>query len=71
MIRHYSIEPSQIQAISDKARELRRWLAENAPGLESAQKHLDAGTVEQVHWHYGYLSALNDLLSLFDSESTE
>ncbi len=71
MTRHYSIELSQIEAISDKAGALRRWLAENAPGLESAQNHLDAGTVEQLYWHYGYLSALNDILSLFDSESTE
>jgi hypothetical protein len=71
MTRDNRIERSQIQAISDKARALKRWLAENAPALESSQRHLDAGTVEQAYWHYGYLCALNDILSLFHPESTE
>ena len=71
MTRVNRIERSQIQAISDKAKALRRWLAENAPGLESSQKHLDARTMEQAYWHYGYLCALNDILSLVHSESTE
>jgi hypothetical protein len=71
MTQHYSIDSGQIQAISDKAKALRRWLAENAPGLESSQKHLDARTMEQAYWHYGYLCALNDLLSLVQRDSTE
>ncbi len=71
MTRHYSIERSQIQAISDKADALARWLAENAPDCEISQKHLDPGTVEQTYWHYGYLCALRDVLAIVDSESTE
>lgn len=71
MTEHYSIERSQIQAIFDKAEALARWLAENARSCETAQKHLDPGTLEQAYWHYGYLCALKDMLALVDSESTE
>jgi hypothetical protein len=71
MTQHYSIDHSQIQAISDKARALTRWLAENAPDSQASQKHLDPGTVEQAYWHYGYLCAIRDILSLVESESAE
>ena len=71
MTEHYSIERSQIQAIFDKAEAITRWLAENARACETAQKHLDPGTLEQAYWHYGYLCALKDMLALVDSESTE
>lgn len=71
MTRHYSIERSQIQAISDKAEGLARWLAEHASHCETSQKHLDSGTIEQAYWHYGYLCALKDVLAIIDSESTE
>lgn len=71
MTRHYSIERSQIQAISDKAEGLARWLAECASHCEASQRHLDSGTIEQAYWHYGYVCALRDILSLIESESTE
>jgi hypothetical protein len=71
MTRHYSIERPQIQALSDKANALTRWLTEHAPYCESSQKHLDAGTVEQAYWHYGYVCAIQDVLAIIDSESTE
>ena len=71
MTEHYNIERSQIQAISDKARALAGWLAENALNCETSQRHLDPGTIEQAYWHYGYLCALKDVLALVASESTE
>jgi hypothetical protein len=71
MTGHYSIESSRIQAIFDKAETLKQWLNENAPDCELSQKHLDPGTVEQVYWHYGYLCALKDVLTLVDAASTE
>ena len=71
MTRNYSIERSQIQAIFDKAEALTRWLAEHAPICDISQKHLDPGTIEQVYWHYGYVCALRDTLSLVESESAE
>jgi hypothetical protein len=71
MTGHYSIERSQIEAISDKAEALTRWLAEHAPNCDTSQKHLDPGTIEQAYWHYGYVCALRDILSLVESESAE
>ena len=66
----YSIERSQIQALSDKADALTRWLAENAPYCEISQRHLDHGTIEQAYWHYGYVCAIRDVLAT-RSKSTE
>jgi hypothetical protein len=71
MTKHYSIENLQIQAISDKARALTRWLIENAPHCEASQRHLDPGTKEQAYWHYGYLCALKDMLAIVGARSTE
>ncbi len=67
MTRHHSIERSQIQALSDKAAALTRWLAENAPTCENSQKHLDPGTIEQAYWHYGYVCAVRDVLAIVES----
>ena len=71
MTTHYSIESSQIQAISDKLRALTCWLAENAPNCDISQKHLDAGSSQQVYWHYGYVCAIRDILSLIEPQSAE
>ena len=71
MTQHYSIERSQIQAIFEKAETLKQWLAENASNCAISQKHLDGGSVEQAYWHYGYLCAIRDILSLIGAESTE
>jgi hypothetical protein len=68
---HSSIQGLQIRAISDKADALARWLAEQAPYCEASQKHLEAGTVEQAYWHYGYVCAIRDILALVHSGSTE
>jgi hypothetical protein len=71
MPKHYNIERSQLQALSDKANALKGWLAEHAPYCETSQKHLDEGTVEQAYWHYGYVCAIRDVLAIVDSESAE
>lgn len=71
MTKQYLIEPSRIQAISQKAEALARWLAERAPYCQDSQKHLDHGTIEQAYWHYGYLCAIRDILAIVDPESTE
>jgi hypothetical protein len=71
MTKHYNIERSQLQALSHKAGALARWLTKNAPSVETSQKHLDEGTVEQAYWHYGYLCAIRDVLAMVDSESAE
>jgi hypothetical protein len=71
MTKHYSIERSRIQTISEKAEALTRWLAERAPYCQNSQKHLDEGTVEQTYWHYGYVCAIRDILAIVYPESTE
>jgi hypothetical protein len=71
MTKHYSIESSQIQTLSDKADALTRWLAEHAPHCEASQKHLDQGTLEQAYWHYGYTCAIRDVLAIVASDSAE
>lgn len=31
------------------------------------QRHLDKDSEERMYWHYGYASALKDVLSILDS----
>jgi hypothetical protein len=50
-----------------RAKGLRQWLRENAPSCIQEQKHLDEGSAERAYWHYGYLSALQDILKLMSS----
>jgi hypothetical protein len=71
MTKHYNIESSRIQGISDKAAALTEWLIQNAPHCQTAQKHLDPGTVEQAYWHYGYLCALKDILRVLENDSAK
>jgi hypothetical protein len=47
-----------------------RWLQEDHPEV-SQQKHLNAGSVEQAYWHYGYAIALRDVLTLLQKEDEE
>ena len=43
---------------------LQEWLRENGGNCFEEQAHTDRGTSEQVYWHYGYLMALRDALTL-------
>lgn len=63
MTEFYLIPSSRIQAISDKADDLTRWLAQNASNCQASQKHLEEGSIEQAYWHYGYVSAIKDILA--------
>jgi len=47
-----------------RASDTEDWLQENAPRIRDEQRHLDAGTDARAYWHYGYLMALVDALSL-------
>jgi hypothetical protein len=60
--------PQKEAALRKRAEQLRDWLKENGSGCEDAQLHLDEGSPERVYWHYGYLAALNDMLSLLADE---
>ncbi len=39
------------------------WLRENGQNCQSEQRHLDDSSVERIYWHFGYLSALTDVLN--------
>ena len=43
---------------------IRTWLDEEAPYTAHDQKHLDEATPERVYWHYGYQSALADVIEM-------
>ncbi len=45
------------------------WLNENAPECAVEQKHLEEGSRERVYWHYGYATALRDVVELMTSRS--
>lgn len=64
MPEQFSIESAQMRAISQRLAEMTDWLAQNASYCETAQKHLDDGTAERAYWHYGYLCALRDVVSM-------
>lgn len=60
-----SISERSLTAIArQRAENLTSWLKENAPQCFREQKHLDAGSAERAYWHYGYLSALRDIITL-------
>ena len=71
MAEEFSIESAQMQAISQRIVELTRWLAERAPYCETVQRHLDESSAERAYWHYGYLCALRDLVSMIDRSTAE
>jgi hypothetical protein len=60
MATHTQIRANEL--IKSRADELRAWLDAHAPQCREEQKHLDEGTAERAYWHYGYLSALQDVL---------
>ena len=53
-----------------RAEELRAWLEENGRECVQEQRHLCDGSDEQVHWHFGYLAALQDVLAQLKNEQT-
>lgn len=56
-----SIDISKLEKRRD---DIAAWLAENCPYVVADQKHLDENSPERAYWHYGYLVALRDALSL-------
>ena len=71
MSERISIESAQLQALSDKVQVLTHWLADHSPHCETSQKHLEERSVEQAYWHYGYVCALRDVISMISRRSAE
>jgi hypothetical protein len=57
-------ECTEIERIEDRVKDLTEWVTQNASICIAEQKHLDEGSQERAYWHYGYLVALKDALSL-------
>jgi hypothetical protein len=57
-------EQINIALLQQRRDGIRQWLAEEAPYAASDQRHLDASTPERAYWHYGYQSALTDIIDL-------
>jgi len=62
-------KPATYQQIEQRISQLGSWLEDESPFARFHQRHLDPGTPEQAYWHLGYMTALQDALSLMQSES--
>ena len=58
------------ETLEARKKELLEWLEEENPNCVQEQRHLDGGTSERAYWHYGYASALKDVLELLGDTST-
>jgi hypothetical protein len=45
-------------------------MAEDAPYTTVDQRHLDSNTPERAYWHFGYETALQDVLKLAEQCSS-
>ena len=50
------------KALQRRAEELKSWLDAKGRECWDEQKHLQEGSPEQIYWHFGYFSALRDVL---------
>ena len=64
------IDPEVATTIRARMEGIREWMADEAPYISADQRHLDANTPERAYWHYGYQTALRDVLALVE-RSTE
>lgn len=58
-------EAVEFRKIDDRCKELKHWIARNAPQCLIEEKHLMEGTQERAYWAHGYLTGLMDVLRLF------
>lgn len=54
-------------ALKRRATELRVWLDKQGQNCWNEQRHLYEGSSEQVYWHFGYFSAIQDILKQLDN----
>ena len=46
------------------------WLEKTAPEVYEEQLHQHEGSAERTYWHYGYRTALKDVLTLLGNANT-
>lgn len=61
-------ELTEIGKIELRIDSLSKWIDSNAPQCRKEQKHLDEGSQERAYWHFGYLTALRDVLRLLTGQ---
>jgi hypothetical protein len=59
----------EFRKIEGRCQELREWIQHRAAHCLTEQKHLEEGSEERGYWAHGYLSALQDVVTLFSKES--
>ena len=59
----------EFRKIEGRCTELTKWIQERAPRCLTEQKHLEEGSQERGYWAHGYLSALQDVVSLLSKET--
>ena len=64
------LDPKIILAIQTRMQGIQEWMAEEAPYAVADQRHLDLNTRERAYWHFGYQSALQDVLNLAETYSS-
>lgn len=57
------------QLLKNRAEELRKWLESRGHQCWTEQRHLKEGSAEQVYWHFGYFSAIQDVLTQLGKRS--
>ena len=57
-------DQKKIDSIRRREERLSAWLDDHAPYARADQQHLRANTPERAYWHYGYMIALRDVLTL-------
>jgi hypothetical protein len=62
-------KPSISSLLHERVNGIKAMLREKYPSLPEDQKHLDEGSAERGYWHYGYLSALQDMLKKMSVEN--
>lgn len=61
---------SVLEAMERRKDDLQHWLRNESGHPIDDQRHLDADSIEQTYWHYGYLVAIKDVLALLGNTST-
>jgi len=57
------------ELLEQRAQELREWLNQHGSHCWNEQEHLTDGSSEQVYWHFGYFSAIQDVLKQLSKPS--
>lgn len=63
------INSSVMRLLAKRQGEIREWLENESPYTMFDQKHLESGTPEQAYWHFGYVSAISDVMQLLSETS--